>query len=343
MKKIVLTACLVMGATACDTSNELAGGPKIPDATVCKGILKDPVSIRGGMIHWHFSIEKPTQDFTPGGKVIAMFLKNEDDVVYETSIDGDELVQSGNSGIYHYKDADAKDTDSIANLKLGVSRNRVAVWIDAYASDLPEGTSDKTIAFQIGDQNFSLHNTNWRKGPNGWSMGNVGDIDDSFCMPLKPLVDDPATIRFGEPFDTFSLGAGVPDTSVDLSTRETVTVKVMNSKGVIYQVDVPTKDITKTVNVRGRALYRYVNRNADKEGGIAYLRIEPHGRRMDFIRLKSYGDLSKADDPNMRVEVTLGRVRYFSEDTFKEILNRAGDLLGYRLGHFNTSIREARE
>jgi hypothetical protein len=120
------------------------------------------------------------------------------------------------------------------------------------------------------------------------------------CPPIKK---DPTTIRFGRPgsLDRFqSHGRLVIGGTVDLVGSE-VAWLLSNQQGAVYGVVLPAGSFT--ANANGTS-FRYSNYQARTLGGIRKARIRI-SRGTYRYWVEAYGDMSRAIDPIMSIQVYL--------------------------------------
>lgn len=145
------------------------------------------------------------------------------------------------------------------------------------------------------------------------------DCDDPDCNgqpPCPTAKKDPTDIRFTSGLDRLRSKAVLEMLPVDLSTVD-VGILLTSTKGgtseVIYQVEIPGSSLQ---NVFHGNVYRYRDAAARTHGGLALLKIKKQrdGRAYSFSTV-SYGDMSKATDPHMRVQFYVGQAVFITIDS----------------------------
>lgn len=300
-------------------------------ARVCEGIFIDPATINGTRLNWYFSIYRG-DDWNPLDKEIQLFLKQGSNIAYHVSIPAGKLTPYKDR-IFNYKNPTGTG-NFIGKIKIYRHAGHSNVRITAYGPDLVGGDSDKTLAFQVGDENFSLHSNKWRKTVKGYSLQILGDVDDSFCDQGTPLIDDPARIDFDKGtngLDRFRLDAGL-SVNGDLTFNGPFVLKLKNSRDQLinYSLD-PSLMITEMRH--GKPAYKYLNSVAKSKGGISELRMHFHDNESYSIDLEYFGDLSKATEAFMRVDISAGQ-NHFNAANWKPRYDSDGDLLGWLLTKF---------
>jgi cysteine-rich repeat protein len=144
-----------------------------------------------------------------------------------------------------------------------------------------------------------------------------GDID---CFDLEcdclPIGRDPGAIRFGKPplGDLFAVhGSLKPQTALDPTVDE-VSFLLVNANGKIFQFTIPPG----TVKRIGRNLFRFKDRLAQRNrNGLARfdLRYFPNRDQFTFV-VKAYGDLSKATEAAMGVQLLIDTDAFKNESVW---------------------------
>jgi cysteine-rich repeat protein len=144
-----------------------------------------------------------------------------------------------------------------------------------------------------------------------------GDID---CFDLEceclPIGRDPGAIRFGKPplGDLFAVhGSLKPATALD-PTVDAVSLLLVNANGKVFEITIPPG----TVRRIGRNLFRFKDRTAQRNrNGLARfdLRYFPNRDQFTFV-VKAYGDLSKATEAAMGVQLLIDTDAFKNESVW---------------------------
>jgi hypothetical protein len=138
------------------------------------------------------------------------------------------------------------------------------------------------------------------------------DPDCTGVFPCPRARNNPALIRFGRSgrLDQVSGHAVLDMAPVNLTTMA-VAVLLSNRNGSIYSGELPAGALSPRANGR---LFQFRNRDARAEGGIYRVMIRKNQGNSYTFNFTSYGDLSAATDPNMRLQFYIGN----DEDAARE-------------------------
>jgi len=133
------------------------------------------------------------------------------------------------------------------------------------------------------------------------------DCADPSCSSIFPCLrasKDPTIIRFGPAgsLDLIRGHAKLETTPVDISAMS-VGVLLSNLHGAIYSGSLPAGALTASSS---GTIFRFLNSSARTGGGIYSLKIKQNGNTSYTFSFASYGDLSAATDPNMRLQFYIG-------------------------------------
>jgi len=131
------------------------------------------------------------------------------------------------------------------------------------------------------------------------------DPDCSGIFPCPPAPKDPTIIKFGRAgtLDQIRGHAKLEMTPVDLTAMR-VGVLLGNPNGVIYSGTLPAGALTAGSNGR---IFRFRNPDARTGGGIYSVKIKQRTDRTSYtFSFASYGNLSAATDPRMRLQFYIG-------------------------------------
>ena len=128
------------------------------------------------------------------------------------------------------------------------------------------------------------------------------DPDCAGIFPCPTAKKDPTIIQFGRAgsLDLIRGHAKLETAPVDLSTMS-VGMLLSNAHGAIYSDSLAAGALTASGTT-----FRFSNPGARTGGGIYSLKIKQNGNSSYTLSFTSYGDLSAATDPNMRLQFYIG-------------------------------------
>jgi hypothetical protein len=147
------------------------------------------------------------------------------------------------------------------------------------------------------------------------------DCDDPECAavrPCKSIGRDPSVIRFGRPGkpDLFkSHGNVVPTASFDIASQEVAWV-LSNSHGIIYGGSLIPGDLI----LKGPHAYYFTDLGALKGTGKRFgiFKAKVWGTGSVYYKIKAYGDLSSATEPQMPLQFYIGDQTFIVDTTWRK-------------------------
>ena len=133
------------------------------------------------------------------------------------------------------------------------------------------------------------------------------DCADPSCngiFPCPTAKKDPTIIQFGRAgsLDVIRGHAKLETAPVDLSAMS-VGMLLSNAQGAIYSDSLPAGALTASPS---GTIFRFSNPGARAGGGFYSLKIKQNRSNSYTISFTSYGDLSAATDPAMRLQFYIG-------------------------------------
>lgn len=272
----------------------------LPRAFKCEGINWDPVKIKpNGKAHWLFAIARKWSTLELSGQMIQMFVKEGDQIIYHKELLGDNLTVApdGLSARYEATSPDDPWTNLVLEAYPG-NQTRITVTVQGVTGLNPNLTT-RTIAFQIGSDNFSALSSQWYRNAKGaWRLDDIGVRDTSFCETL--FVDDPAYVRWGRngKLDIFHVAAGIPYPEVTPDMTQKFTMKLLGqNKKLLIGHKVAFSKFTVSSSQQ-KPTYTYKNEDAQKNGGIFKISIDPHkNATMYIVQFTAYGRYREVVEP----------------------------------------------